>query len=50
MSYTYPEMRTETPYCRVAHSNLEDILTFGDKYDASILKSDPIEPSMAHPK
>mmetsp|Transcript_549 Transcript_549/g.1418 ORF Transcript_549/g.1418 Transcript_549/m.1418 type:complete len:369 (-) Transcript_549:1643-2749(-) len=37
------------PNCFVAASRREAMLTFGDKYDASILYSEPIAPSMAQP-
>jgi len=44
-----PETSKGTPNYLVAASSLADILTFGLKYDASILKSDPIAPSIAQP-
>lgn len=33
-----------TPYCLVAAYSLDAILTFGDRYEASILCYDPIAP------
>ena len=44
-----PDINRGTPYCIQAPSNLADVFTFGDKYEASILYSEPIAPSMAHP-
>lgn len=49
MSNKGPDIRSGTPYYFVAASNLEAILTFGERYEASILNIDPIAPSIAHP-
>ena len=49
MSYISPETNKGTPYCFVAASSLEAMLTLGDKYEASILKKDPMAPSIAQP-
>jgi hypothetical protein len=38
-----------TPYYFVAASSLEAILTFGERYEASILKNEPMAPSIAQP-
>lgn len=48
-SLNYPEMRIMDPNCLVAASNLEAMLTLGLKYEASILYSDPMAPSIAQP-
>jgi hypothetical protein len=47
--YKSDEISKGTPYYLVAASNLDAILTLGLKYDASILNSEPIAPSMPHP-
>ena len=47
---TYPLIKSIVPNCFVAAYNLEAILTLGLKYDASILKEEPIAPYIAHPK
>jgi hypothetical protein len=38
------------PNYLVPASNLADIFTFGDKYDASILNYEPIAPSIPQPE
>lgn len=50
MLYNFSEINKSVLNYFVAASNLDAILTFGDKYDASILKADPIAPSIAQPK
>jgi len=57
MSYIYlerisckcPDISIGHINCLVAASSLAAIFTLGERYDASILKNDPIAPSMAHP-
>ena len=39
-----PDINISTSNCRVAASSRAAIFTFGDKYDASILNSEPIAP------
>jgi hypothetical protein len=48
-SYKSDEISKGTPYYLVAASNLEAIFTLGLRYEASILNSDPIAPSIPHP-
>jgi hypothetical protein len=40
-----PDMSNGTPYCFVAASSRAAMLTFGDKYDASILYFEPMAPA-----
>lgn len=47
---SYPLIKIWTPNYFVAACNQLARLTLGDKYDASILWSDPIAPSIAHPR
>lgn len=49
IEYNAPEIKRGTPYYFVAASNLEAIFTLGERYEASILKKDPIAPSIAQP-
>jgi len=49
MSWRNPEINSYTPYCLVAASKRAAMLTFGDKYDASILWIEPMAPSIAQP-
>ena len=46
---TSPLMSNGTPNNLVVDSNLADILTLGDRQDASILYSDPMAPSIDQP-
>ncbi len=48
-SYNYPDTSKGIPYCLVAASKRAAMLTFGLKYEASILKWLPIDPSIAQP-
>lgn len=48
-STNFEETNSGTPNYFVAASKREDIFTLGDKYDASILNSDPIAPSIPQP-
>ena len=49
MSCKAPEISSGTPYYLVAASKRAAIFTLGDKYEASILKNEPIAPSIAQP-
>ena len=44
-----PDISRLVPNCLVAASSLDAMLTLGDRYDASILYSLPIAPSIAQP-
>ena len=44
-----PDISRLVPNCLVAASSLEATLTLGDRYEASILYSLPIAPSIAQP-
>ena len=49
ISYRSSLIRILTPNCLVAAYNLDAILTLGLRYEASILYSEPMAPSIAHP-
>ena len=44
-----PDIKINVLNYPVAASSLAAILTLGDRYEASILKNEPIAPSIAHP-
>jgi hypothetical protein len=52
VKFTYKslEINNGIPNYLVPASNLAAIFTCGDKYDASILNSEPIAPSIPHPE
>tara|TARA_B110000914_G_scaffold198877_1_gene189548 strand:- start:224 stop:373 length:150 start_codon:yes stop_codon:yes gene_type:complete len=49
MSLIIPDIKIKVRNYPVAASSLAAMFTFGERYDASILKKDPIAPSIAHP-
>jgi hypothetical protein len=44
-----PDKRMRVPNWPVAASSLAAMFTFGERYEASILKKEPIAPSIAQP-